>query len=276
MLIKVQWQARMLRGDAIKSFLQYIERRLSSHTLKLYRYVLRRFEKYAPKNIENLTIEHIEQYLESLKNLANRSVNAHLACIKSYCNFIELWYKLPSPAQKFRKLPEAPPKRRLIKESEYKQIVQGNGSIEIDVVRLLANTGLRSQEFQQLTPDNFSKDGCSLTIVGKGRKQRVVPLNKTCQKILDKYKPDMKLLKSYKRPNSLYYLCHRVAKKANVYPPPTPHSYRHFFADQLRRRGVSIYTISHLLGHATVKQTEQYLHWSDDDVIGATDVLDEI
>lgn len=260
--------------EAIQRFLQYIERRYSVHTYRVYRTILHRFNEYLPEDVDDLTPEHIERYLSSLQNLTNRSVNHHIATIKSFCRYLEEWHNISSPARKIRKLPEAPPKQRILTEDEYQKILQVCDSIDGDIIRFLANTGLRASEFCGLNPGNINLNNTALTVTGKGRKQRMISLNKTCQAILLKHKSDIKFSKSFTI-YTLYYLCKRISKKAGI-PIAGPHSFRHFFADRLRRKKVSIYTISKLLGHASVKQTEDYLHWSQNDVIGATDVLDDI
>ena len=263
-------------GKLINAFIRFVERRYSRHTVTLYRHVLQRFSNYAPQNPASLTMKHIESYINSLSGLTNRSINAHLACLKSFGNYLADYHDLPNPATKFRKLPEAPPKQRILSESEYHKLVQScKGTIEGDVIQFLAHTGLRIAEFRSLTPGSFSGDGRFIRIVGKGNKPRTIPLNKTTQAIIAKHKPDMKLLKSFKTRNSVYNACMQASKLAGI-PKASPHALRHYFATSLFKRGVPIGHISKLLGHSSVRTTEQiYIHFTSASLYGVTDVLDD-
>lgn len=265
----------MSTGDAIRRFLNQIEQRHSSRTYTLYKFILRRFEDFMPRNIEQLTREHIEQYLFSLKNQTNRSINCHLIGIKSFCRSVSEWWGLENPAKNIRKLPEAPPKQRILSKEEYTKILSACDSGERDVITFLSHTGLRDSEFQSLKTGNFNSDHSMIHIVGKGQKRRSVSLSKSCQKIINS-KPDdtMYLLKSYQSKYALANLCMRLSRRAAI-PRFGPHSLRHYFADSLRREKIPIYTISKLLGHSSIKTTEIYLHQTDEDLKGVTDVLDE-
>jgi len=124
---------------------------------------------------------------------------------------------------------------------------------------------------------NIDRHRKMLTITGKGRKRRVIPLNETCRTILSHYanSTTLQLTKSYRYHQALSRLTHKLAKKAGI-PMFGVHAIRHYFATELCRRGVPLAKVSKILGHASVRTTERiYLHWLDDDLLGVTDVLDE-
>lgn len=267
----LQLWARMTTEDAIKRFLKHIELRFSRNTYVNYKFMLWRFADSTPKRLEHLTREHIERYLSSLQSHSNRSVNQHLIAIKSFCREFSGWYDLTNPAVNIKKLPEASPKQRIISDAEYNKILSVCSDDEVDIIRFLANTGLRASELQSIRPSDFTADQQMLHIVGKGKRQRAAPLNKTVQEIITR---NIDFSKSYTKRGALWNLCKKLSRKAGV-PNAGPHSFRHYFADSLRKKGVPIYTISKLLGHASVKQTEIYLHCSEADLEGTTDVLDE-
>jgi len=237
--------------------------------------VIWRFADFAPDNLRNLTVEHIERYLDSiLKNYTRRCANAHLTAIKSFCRWASENQGLDNPAMKIKMLKEDPPKRRILSEEEYEKILNVCQGDEANIIKFLANTGLRASELQSLKLNNISYSGRSLQISGKGRKARVVPLNLTAQSCITKNdKPDINFLKSYEHRNALFALCKRLSRKAGV-PVAGPHSYRRFFATQLMKNDVPIYKISKCLGHSEVRTTEIYLSCSIEDLEGTTDVLD--
>ena len=265
----------MSKVAIIKGWVAHNRQVLTSRTHTHYQMVIWRFADFAPDNLRNLTVEHIERYLDSiLKNYTRRCANAHLTAIKSFCRWASENQGLDNPAMKIKMLKEDPPKRRILSEEEYEKILNVCQGDEANIIKFLANTGLRASELQSLKLNNISYSGRSLQISGKGRKARVVPLNLTAQSCITKNdKPDINFLKSYEHRNALFALCKRLSRKAGV-PVAGPHSYRRFFATQLMRKGVSIYKISKLLGHSEVRTTEIYLSCSIEDLEGTTDVLD--
>lgn len=263
---------RMSTQDAIARWLLYIVR-FTFRTQQHYKMVILRFEKYAPKYIDNLCVEHIDRYLDSiLKHYTPRCANSYLTAVKSFCRFMAEHYDLPNPAAKIKMLAEQPPQPRILSAEEYHKVLQVAKGVERDAVQFIANTGLRLSEIRSLTPGCISSDRKTLSIVGKGRKRRIVPLNKTCQEILKPNSP-INFLQSFSSRNSLYVLCCCLAKKAGI-PKFGPHALRHYHATELARCGVPIYVISKLLGHSSIRTTEKiYVHFQDAFLIGSTDCL---
>lgn len=273
----LQWATRMSTHQLIRRWVERNRRVLTARTHEHYQMVIWRFAKFIPENIRNLTPEHIERYLDSiLKNYTRRCANAHLTAIKSFCRWASENYGLDNPAAKIKMLKEDPPKRRHLSREEYEKILNVCQDGEADIIKFLANTGLRASEMQSLKPNNINYTGRTLWVSGKNRKARVVPLNLTAQSCIVKNgKPDINFLKSYTKRNALFALCKRLSIKAGV-PVAGPHSYRRFFATSLMKKGVSIYKISKLLGHSEVRTTEIYLSPDglEDFLNGVTDVLD--
>lgn len=223
-----------------------------------------------PVNPAHLTVEHVEHYLDViLKNHTARTANAHLTAIKSFCRWSAEHYDIPNAAAKIRMLTENPPRQRVITEEEYQAVLDVCEDGEADIIKLLANTGLRSSELLSLELSNISPDLKFLRIVGKGRKARTIPLNKTCRKILSNP------INFSKNRNSLYALCKKLSLLAKI-PVAGPHSYRHFFATRLIQQGVSLTKVSKILGHADTRTTERiYCHLvAEIDLAGITEVLD--
>lgn len=261
--------------EIMGKWVQSNNRRISPSTQGLYSMIIWRFADSAPDDIRYLTTEHIERYLDSLKNYANCSINNHLSAIKIFCRWAAERYELPDPAAKIRALPKPPPHQRVITEAEYHKVLAVCKGSEAAVIKMLANTGLRAAEMQSLKPENISQDRQSLWVVGKGKKSRVIPLNKTAREILA-YKPKpFYFLKNRRYRNALYKLCKKLSIRAGV-PSAGPHAYRHFFATRLMQKGVPLAKISKILGHASTSFTEKiYIHWCVSDVVGVTDVLDD-
>ena len=278
----LQWRARMLTSKAIIEWISY-NRRYKPRTQIHYRMVITRFTFFAPVYAADLKAEHIEHYIEHvLEKYINRTANAHLTALKSFCRWLAKHYDLPNPCLKIKMLDEDPPKVRVLDDQEYQMILSICKPKERDVILFLAHTGLRSSEFQQLTWSNISHDRHFIKLVGKGRRQRLIPLNKTCQTILTNSfrKPNsttMEFLKSYTSRDSVYRLCKKLARHAGI-PRFGPHALRHYFATNLYIKGIPVQFISAILGHADTRTTEKiYIHlWPPRDLLGITDCLDNI
>jgi site-specific recombinase XerD len=144
------------------------------------------------------------------------------------------------------------------------------------VLAVLRWTGLRAAELCTLPLTQLDLDRQLLRVVGKGTKPRVVPLPDTLTEQLDQYLrdvrpglPDSPLL--FTNPDgqqagqaltgrALLDLCRRHGTAAGIAGPHTAVRWRHTFATLSLARGVDLYAVSRLLGHARVETTQRYLH----------------
>ena len=254
-----------------QAFLTYIKRRKAESTYIAYEKVLRRFESYTPA--ESSTVSDIERYLERLisKGLSPRTINLHLACLKSFFRYLFDFHDLPNPVQKIQDILEAPPPRRNLTSTEYYQLLEAcEGKIEGSLIKLLANTGIRIGELKTIV---IADNRRIAYVIGKGQKQRAIPLNHTIQNVIAH--PHFNLLKSQYTYRGLHQMIVRACLQANI-RKCSPHDFRHYCANQLRKKGISTYQISKVLGHSSTRVTEAvYFEWQSEEVIGVTDVLDE-
>lgn len=258
-----------------------------------YEEVIGRFIEGLPESVlycDQITRQHIEDYIISLleNGLKNRTGNAHLTPIKAFCGWFSDMYSIHNPADRIRMLREDPPNARFLTEEEYVKIMDAADDSFRERLGFIANTGLRASEFCGLTWGNIGPDGKSITITGKGRKRRTVPLNSLCLEILDKIRPEnpdpgeviFKNGCNKKKLNGgpigrrrLYEQCVIMAKALKM-PKFGPHSFRHRFATQLLLRGVDIAYVSKLLGHGSTKFTEKvYIHILPKHLAGLTECL---
>jgi len=257
-------------AQAKEDFFRYIKKH-TQRTQEGYLKVLTDFSA----SIKGLMVEqvetgHIQEYLYKLRdrNLSARTMNNHLIAIKAFLRFCADTFKIANVASAIKLFREEPPEQRFLTESEYQKILTCSTQLAADRLRFVANTGLRASEFASLIPDCIR--GSTLTVIGKGRKRRSIPMNAVCLDILQRY-PD---LARFAVTRSVFYnQCQRVAKKAKI-PVFGPHSLRHHFATALLLKGVPIKKVSILLGHASVQTTERtYAHILPDDLKNITDCL---
>jgi len=257
-------------SQAKDDFYRYIKKH-TPRTQEGYVADLNRFcERLLTLPVEGITANHIQDFIYRLRdrNLKNRTINNHLIAVKAFCRFCSERYGIPNVAGKVSLLKEEPSKTRFLTDSEYQAILKVATPLAADRFRFIACTGLRASEFQSLTSDCVR--GATLTITGKGRKRRHIPLNPTCLEILKRHSD----LTHFRVSRSVFYhQAAKYAKKAKI-PCCGPHSFRHYFATQLLLKGVPIKKVSILLGHKSVQTTEKtYAHILPADLQGATDCL---
>ena len=259
-------------GSVKDDFFRHIKK-YTPRTQQHYRMVITGFLSGLPRavvRIHQIDAAHIREYLYRLRdtNRTNRTLNAHLTAIKSFCRFYSEQFKLINPAAAISMFVEDPPKRRFLTGTEYTKTLNVAGPLARARIIFLANTGLRASEFASVTISNLNHDCSALTVVGKGRKRRTIPLNRNARTVI----PALQICSK----NALYLQFTRLAKKAGI-PSFGPHALRHYFATQLLLAGVPIAKVSKLLGHKSIKTTEQcYAHILSTDLANATDVLDDL
>lgn len=246
----------------------------SQSTRATYGHIIDKFCRYlSGKPLDQITVEDIEQFLMRLQSKGYKatSINLYLAALRSYFAWLEDNYDIPNKAKKVSPLKTLPPHQRILSEDEYSCLKGLSDSKDKACVVFLANSGLRAAEFINLTSQSVTSD--FITVIGKGSRQRSVPVNKNIRAILETYPHFLDFTKSIGSTRQLRRICLRVAKRAKI-APFSPHSLRHYFATQLRRKGISIDIISKLMGHTSPLVTAQiYIHWQLDDLRHVTDVL---
>jgi len=150
------------------------------------------------------------------------------------------------------------------------------------IVNVLLDTGCRVDEILKLRLDGIDLDNLTLTVLGKGNKQRRVPFSPELRKVVFRY-----LQARGKAINGVYVFGTRGALPVsywNVYrdlkalcvklgisgPRVSPHSLRHFFSVSYIRNGGHIYKLSRILGHTSTQTTEIYLK-----TLGVADMVEE-
>jgi len=263
-VVNAKQRARMPTILAVKRFLRYSER-FADSTQKQYRGVLWRFFDDMPEFVELITPENIDRFIHSLK-VSNNSKNSILIPIRSFFRYLSDFYDIKNIAAKVKDFRKQPPRQRVISEEELDKIlkVASENPIEHAIISFLSNTGLRASEFCSLVP--ISPDQSYISVIGKGNRRRIVPLNATAKScipaIFGKYNRD-----------SLSWIMKKLCRKAGI-PLAGPHSLRHYFVTKMIRKGVSRSVVAKIAGMSETVLEKTYLHLIDSDLLGVTDVLD--
>lgn len=162
--------------------------------------------------------------------------------------------------------------REPLKDEEADKLCQVcESALEKLIVWTLLDTGLRVSELCSLSPQNILWQQKSLRIKGKGgphgkkSKQRVVPMSKRVQTLLEHYFAINN--KWPVGPRQVQKIVKQIANKAQISKEVTPHILRHTFATLALQKGISLATVQKILGHDRLATTAIYLNFTDEHVV---------
>ncbi|MBI4342036.1 MAG: tyrosine-type recombinase/integrase, partial [Candidatus Omnitrophica bacterium] len=153
---------------------------------------------------------------------------------------------------------------------------EGLGVRDVAMLELLYGTGLRVSELVSLDVGSCNFDAGFLRCIGKGNKERIVPLGRAATDAVARYlaasrprlvarRPEAAALFVNRRGGRLtrqrvWQLLRRYAKAGLMTKTIGPHTLRHSFATHLLERGADLRTVQELLGHANIATTQRYTH----------------
>jgi integrase/recombinase XerC len=301
--------------QAIEKFIQYLryERNASPDTIREYRRDIQQFEAFltppGEKTLPLAEVDHlvVREYMSSMydRRLEKASIARRLAALRTFFKFcVREKFANHNPARLVAtpKLPKRVPRvltaeelsgfldsigsgaaaqksRRarhatLRSEKEAKLILKRDRAI----LELLYASGLRVSELVGLDLGDIDRSGQMLRVLGKGRKQRVVPFGAKAQEALEAYWPVREEILEHPRlktkpvpeavflnhlggrltDRSVHTLVKKYARLANVNWDLHPHSLRHAFATHLLADGADLRAIQELLGHVSLSTTQRY------------------
>ncbi|HET9804449.1 MAG TPA: site-specific tyrosine recombinase XerD [Candidatus Acidoferrum sp.] len=280
-------------ANAISSFLTHVkvEKGLSVNTYSAYKRDLAKFEEFAKKRkleLEKASRDDLVDFLASLyrQKLESKTVARHLVSLRNFFRYAQVQeliaedpaLNLESP--KIRK--SLPGYLRLEEVERLLQQPDANtpqGMRDRAMLEVLYSTGLRVSELTGLkVSDLDAKVGC-VRCIGKGDKERVVPVGRKALGIVDKYLRDSRpqLLRGAKTAAvspflfvnrrggkisrvGVWKILSNYGKRAGLRTALTPHMLRHSFATHLLERGADLRSVQLMLGHADISTTQIYTH----------------
>lgn len=276
-------------------FLVYLQSELgrSPLTVRAYGDDLQAFACYMEQSeggaIETATLADCRSYMMVMIERGDnpRSVNRRITALRVFYDFlIRSGLRADNPTARIQSLRTAKNLPKYVPEAQSERLVERllaepeNFAARRDalVLLLLYFCGLRRAEVATLTLDHVDLAARTIRVVGKGQKERIVPLVEPLAECLERYLEECRsyicqneqkfvLLDDQYRPlgaNRIYTLVRRVLGEAGVDGQKSPHVLRHTFATHLLSRGAPIKTIADLLGHASIATTQIYSHVSVD------------
>ena len=272
--------------DAFIKYLKF-EKRLSDHTILSYDNDLKQFESFfkiysTNKEIKTTDKRAIRSWIVelSLKKLSPKSINRKIATLKSFFKFLikrEVIEINPSTNITSLKTDQKIP--NFLKEKDVNFLFDNlileknfNGERDMIILELLYGTGIRISELINLKTRNINLPKKEMKIMGKRKKERIIPLHQQIisqiKKYLDKkneIKSTHEFLLCTNKGKKLYpMLIYRIVKKhlsslinSKKY---NPHLLRHTFATHILNKGGDLNSIKDLLGHESLAATQIYTH----------------
>jgi integrase/recombinase XerC len=274
----------------VKSFLQYIqyEKKYSSCTVFSYHNDICQFQDFLSENyslpIEDTQLKHIRSWIISLKNknIESSSINRKLSALKSLFKFgLRSNIIKTNPCIKLQSLKTQKKLPVFFKESELETILETqknnqNNFAEVRnniILEILYQTGIRRAELIGLKDSDFNFFSLTLRILGKGNKERVIPISKGLKEKVEEYidlknqifdTPYVIVTDTGEQayPNLIYRIVKNNMSTVTSLNKRSPHVMRHSFASGLLNNGAEISAVKELLGHANLAATQIYTHTS--------------
>jgi integrase/recombinase XerC len=271
-------------NDPLGAFLRHlsVERNASGHTLRSYRTDLTEFQRFlAARGAGDVTTADtraVRAWLAALhaRGLQPASVARKLAALRSWLRFLVrrgVLERNPARAVTGPRLP-----RKLVAflpVDEAAQLVEGRAvggasrTRDLAILELLYASGLRVAELSGLDVDALDRTGHTVRVLGKGRKERIVPYGAAAARALEAWlarrgEPRGPLFVTARGRRlgvrSVHAIVRRAARAAGIVRRVSPHTLRHTFATHLLDGGADLRMIQELLGHRRLSTTQRYTH----------------
>ena len=271
----------------VEGFLALLAARRAPQTVEAYRRDLARFAEFTGSSPAVASTDDLERYVAHLRadGFASATVARRIAALRSfYRHQLLLGARDDNPAAEL-----APPRRqrklpRTLSPGEAERLVEAAAGTtpralrDSAIVELLYGAGLRVSELTALDRGSVDLDARLLRCIGKGGKERIVPIGRKAVDALRRYQSRGRpYLDRRHRPElflnakggpltraGVFLILRKVAAKAGLDPERVhPHLLRHSFATHLLEGGADLRSVQEMLGHADLATTELYTHVTD-------------
>ena len=272
-----------------KDFEDYLkfERNLSINTIKSYRSDLNKFEffltKTGAKKLSFIDPEIVREFLyDESKRVNAKTQGRIISTLKTFFNFLVLEKLISDSPIENIDYPKIDSKIPLVLSTdEIDKIISSAFSKKYGlrnqaIIEIMYSCGLRVSELTEMKISNIFFDESLIKILGKGNKERFIPLSSIAKKLLYNYiKYNRKKLSYDKQSVDIVFLNNRgkkltrvmvyniindAALEAKINKKISPHTLRHSFATHLIENGADIISIQKMMGHENVVTPEKYLH----------------
>ena len=279
----------MMEQDIGRRYERYLklQRNMSGNTLDAYRRDLRKLLHYLEqerKDVREVTLDDLEHFSATLHDIGigPRSQCRILSGVRSFFRFLQLdGYREDDPTELLESpqigdhLPEVLSTQEIDQLEESIDLSKWEGHRNRAIIEVLFSCGLRVSELVNLKLSDLYIDEEFVRVLGKGSKERLVPISKKAIRELTYWFDDRKQMKIKPGEEDYVFLNRRgahltrvmilimikqQAKEAGIQKTISPHTLRHSFATALLEGGADLRVIQALLGHESIGTTEIYTH----------------
>lgn len=272
-----------------KAYLQ-LEKSLSENSVEAYGHDLEKFTQFLcrnemKKNPDEIELHHLEDFLEWINKLgmtpsSQFRIISGLRGFYKYCLQEQISKKDPTALLGTPKLPKKLPD--ILSYYEIEKIIEcidvssPEGARNKAIIETLYSCGLRVSELVNLKLSCLYFDAGFVRIIGKGDKERLVPIGSSAIKYIELYKDNIRIHLPVISGNEdvlflnrrgkkisrvmIFMIIKDLAKKASVTKNISPHTFRHSFATHLVEGGADLRAVQEMLGHESITTTEIYTH----------------
>jgi integrase/recombinase XerC len=288
-------------SDPLSAFLRYLrfEKDASPHTLRGYRSDLLEFltflgegesgERSRMRLAQSVDSRAVRRYLAHLhaRGLEPASVGRKLAALRSWFRFLVRRGALQRNAAREVRGPRLPTKLvSFLPIDEATALVEARAlggesrARDVAILELLYATGLRVSELAGLDLDDVDRAGRTVRVLGKGRKERIVPYGEQAARALEAYLGPRAEARGPVFANrrggrltvrAIHAIVRRCARAAGITRRVSPHTLRHTFATHLLDAGADLRAIQEFLGHSRLSTTQRYTHVGADQLMKVYD-----
>ncbi|MFL6351331.1 MAG: site-specific tyrosine recombinase XerD [Bryobacteraceae bacterium] len=271
----------------MRSYLHFCrtEKGLAHNSLEAYRRDLTRLGEFLkPSGLSSVSLETLRSYLDGLRasGLSNRSIARQVTTLRGFLGFLVEENELSTNPAELLSAPKAGSSLpKYLDSSNLDDLIEApredsrTGLRDRGMVDLLYACGLRVSELIQLRVSDLDEGQGILRVIGKGNKQRLVPVGKDALKSVERYRVQQRpqLLKGKVSPylfvtargtrmtrQGFWKLLRAHGKTAGIFSGLSPHVLRHTFATHLLEGGADLRSVQALLGHADIGTTQIYTH----------------
>lgn len=277
--------------QSIREFLNYLtfQKRYSPHTIVSYHNDLNGFFNFLLQQFGNTPLTHIKtvfvrSWLAELKEggMESKSINRKISTLKSFFKYqlrqqtitVSPMTAIISPKVN-KRLPQFVDKKDISTLLVYMEFPHTwQGKTDELILQLFYNTGIRQAELIGLKEIDISKNNSSIKVLGKGNKERIIPVSNPLMNKMQEYMIDKKkLFEKYDNnfllitaagkklyPRYVYNSVNTYLGKVTTIDKKSPHVMRHTFATHLMNSGADLNAVKELLGHSSLAATQIYTH----------------
>jgi len=279
--------------NGFKAYLK-LERSLSEHSIEAYLNDVAKLDQYFDSlgkvlNFNTLKLKDLREFISWLNDLGMQASSQAriLSGIKAFFTYLmieEIITEDPTSlieAPKLsRKLPDTLNIMEINSLLDAIDASRPDGMRSKAIIEVLYGCGLRVSELSELRISNIFEETEFIKIIGKGNKERIVPIGGTALKFLDIYINKVRLHLKIKKGHedfvflnrfgsrlsriSIFTLIKSLSLKAGIHKTISPHTFRHSFATHLIEGGADLRAVQEMLGHASITTTEIYTHLDRD------------